>query len=331
MNSHDKESMATFSFDQSFYERTRNDRMSRLFARLTKKTPNLFLRGTDIMSGYTQVSGEYEAHIKYLIEHYAASGYSDFLIDVGANIGLTSCQSGNSFREVHMFEPNPDCFSVLKVNSKIALTNTRYHLYEYGLGTEPTRTTLKVPTRNWGGGFIHNVVEGYRDEVQEKSLKFDVNDPRNYNEVQIQIKNAKETFENLFESLGSDNLISGVIKIDVEGYEPTILMGIAQAIPPEVKVMIIFECWDENLNINSILSPFENRATCFRLAPNRDFIGIPFKLFKKSSFPKILKLLGLMLKPKISYKLSKLNDGDTLGVLSNCIDLVIEVAPRTDS
>lgn len=315
---------ANFSFDQSFYEITKANRKSRLLERLTKKSPNLFLRGTDLTTGYIQVSGVAEPHTQHLIEHYAESGYSDFLIDVGANIGLISCQSGNKFEEVHMFEPNPDCFSILKVNTKIALKNTKYHLYEFGLGNKPNITTLKVPIHHWGGGFIHDEVDGYTDEVLGKFHR-NIYDSQNYNEVQIKIKNAKEIFKNLFESFRNNKLTSGVIKIDVEGFESTILMGIAQSIPQETKIMIIFECWDENLNINSVLSHFENRATCFKLAQNRTFIGVPFKLFKKSSWLKIIKLIALMLKPKVSFKLYKFTNLDRLDVPA---DLMIKVAPK---
>ena len=69
-------------------------------------------------------NGVYEPHIKFLIDYLAEKGYSDFLIDIGANIGLTSCQSGNSFKEIHMFEPNPDCVNILKVKESLIKSRT---------------------------------------------------------------------------------------------------------------------------------------------------------------------------------------------------------------
>ena len=45
----------------------------------------------------------------------------DFLIDIVANIGMTSVQSGLCFKEVHLYEPNPECISILKLNLHRAL------------------------------------------------------------------------------------------------------------------------------------------------------------------------------------------------------------------
>ena len=66
---------------------------------LTKDALPLFLRGQDNITFSPLVLGYHEIRIKQLIEHCAKNGYQDFLLDIGANIGLSSCQSGNLDRK----------------------------------------------------------------------------------------------------------------------------------------------------------------------------------------------------------------------------------------
>ncbi len=122
------------------------------FQKLTESSTDLFLRGRDINSVNPLISGVYEPEITSLIKKYSNEGFGDFLIDIGANIGLISCQNGNNFSEVHMFEPNPLCCHILAVNTKIALTESKYEIYPFGLGSEEKSVKLTVP-RNNGGGF----------------------------------------------------------------------------------------------------------------------------------------------------------------------------------
>lgn len=310
IQSSNKPAHLSFSFEQSSFQFIKSKIKQRLFQRLTRNSLNLFLRCADIISSAPQIDGVWEPHIKKLIEHYAANGYSDFFIDIGANIGLTSCQSGNKFKQVHMFEPNPDCYNILKVNTRIYLNKTAYYLYNYGLGDKTLTTTLKVPVNNWGGGFINDQTNSYSDEVLASKDRFEKIDARNYYEIEVEIRNGNDALSELFANLGAESLTSGVIKIDVEGYEPTVLMGIAQAIPKNVQTMIIFECWDDKMDVNSITSPFEGRATCYKLAKNTPF---------KAHDSLFIKLLNLIIQPRTHTKITKISNNDIRG------DLVIEV------
>ena len=92
---------------------------SYLFKKITSKTLNLFLRAGDIISVHPQINGSHEPKLNSLIAAIAKEGFCDFIIDVGANIGLTSCQNGHLFKKIHMFEPNPLCYKILEVNSII--------------------------------------------------------------------------------------------------------------------------------------------------------------------------------------------------------------------
>ena len=132
---------------------------------LTRKSLSLFTRGRDIISTGPVLDGVHEPALTSLIRKYAQDGYSDFLIDIGANIGLTSCQNGDSFREVHMYEPNWMCCNILEVKSKIAITSSEFEIHKYGLGKENKTCTLTIPRHNWGGGFIKDAGNSYSDKV----------------------------------------------------------------------------------------------------------------------------------------------------------------------
>jgi hypothetical protein len=90
---------------------------------LTKKSAGLFLRGGDLISIGVLSEGIHEPDTSELIKIFADGGYNNFLIDIGANIGLISCQTAEKFSEVHMYEPNPLCCHVLAVNKKFLFLN----------------------------------------------------------------------------------------------------------------------------------------------------------------------------------------------------------------
>jgi hypothetical protein len=78
-----------------------------LVKRLTRKAPPLFLRGQDIISLGPLANGVYDPVMQQMMHHFARQGFQDFLVDIGANIGLVSCESGACFKSIHLFEPNP--------------------------------------------------------------------------------------------------------------------------------------------------------------------------------------------------------------------------------
>ena len=239
-----------------------------LFKWLTSNSLPLFLRGRDVISVAPQIYGYYEIRIKDLIEHYAKNGYGDFLIDIGANIGLSTCQSGDYFKEVHCYEPNPNCFNILMVNTKISLNKCKVYLNKFGLGSEDATNTLYVPRGNWGGGFIHDENNSYDDDELGSKDGYTKLDLEKYDAMPILIQSAPNKLKELFLSLIEKNLLNGFIKIDVEGYEPLILKSIAQVIPDNLKVIILFECFTKNLSPENLLANFNGRAEAYKLVRN---------------------------------------------------------------
>jgi FkbM family methyltransferase len=274
------------------------------FQKLTKFSTNLFLRGGDIISVNPLVNGIYEPEITTLIRKYSNEGFGDFLIDIGANIGLTSCQNGNNFSEVHMFEPNPLCCHILAVNTKIALTESNYEIYPFGLGSEEKSVKLTVPKNNWGGAFINDKSNSYDERILAEKDGFRNIDPKNYFTVDIKVKSAATELTLLFEKLLKKNLRRGVIKIDVEGYEPEVLRGIANALPKFCSVYIVFESWNKDFPIDELIAEFGRGVKFGKITQT-----LPWK----KRWPKLLKALSLLWPKRILLRISPAVGGDITG------------------
>lgn len=274
------------------------------FRRLTRQSSNLFLRGGDVISIDPQVIGVHEPVVTSLIDSFCRAGYSDFLIDIGANIGLTSCQNGKRFQRVDMFEPNPLCCKILEVNSAIALGKTKHHIHSYGLGAEEMSAVLTVPTLNWGGAFIRDKSNSYDSKALANKDGLDGLFADNYFEVEIRVREASAALAPIFSELEASQLKRGVIKIDVEGYEPAVLKGIAQALPSGLKALIVFESWSADFDMAGVLSHFGGRATPYKLIRDAPW---------KNNWPRLLKALALLLKPRFVNRIGTNDSSDWRG------------------
>jgi FkbM family methyltransferase len=275
-----------------------------LFRMLTRNSTSLFLRGNDTISALPQISGKHEPTNTKLIELFAEKGYSDFLVDIGANIGLISCQVGQKFKEIHMYEPNPICCRILEANSLISLGNREFKIYEFGLGEEDGSFKLNVPRNNWGGAYIEEQNCYDLNTIIGKD-RFKNFDSENYYEIQILVKSARYKLSELFSELLDKDLKCGVIKIDVEGYEPVILEGIADALPEDMKLQVIFESLDSNFEISKVLEKFRNRCvTAYILSENFPWKG------KRMKLPNFIKIIFVLFRFSIKTVVKKLNVGD---------------------
>ena len=70
------------------------------------------MRCSDLITVDIQLFGVHEPLITKIISYFNKEGFNDFFLDVGANIGISTCQNGNDFKEVHLFEPNPLCRNI---------------------------------------------------------------------------------------------------------------------------------------------------------------------------------------------------------------------------
>lgn len=215
-----------------------------LFKKITKNALPLFFRGADIISINPLVNGVHEPEVKALLDYFAEHGFSDFLIDIGANIGLTSCQSGSKFTEIHMFEPNPNALGILKINANIALRGQNYTIHEYALGAQQENLKLYVPYDNWGGAFIDSAQNDYELNLHSQNNGFGLFDAANYDIFDVQVESAQDKLTQLFHGLATQNKKHGVVKIDAEGYEDFIIETLLQCLPPGFNLFIVYENWN---------------------------------------------------------------------------------------
>lgn len=270
-----------------------------LFESITKNAANLFVKGRDGISRNPLVFGRYEVDTEEVIKTYRTNGYHNFFLDIGANIGLTSCLAGNGFEKIFCFEPNPQVFRILQTNIEITFgIDHKVTLNNFGLGDGNKQLELTIPKTNFGGAFLR---EGNTYSNEVLLSKDNITDPsKAYNYLNVSIKDSRTHLNELF----SNNIPSGsrgVIKIDVEGYEPYVLKAIAETLPSDNSVAIIFENHDPDLKSREVQNYFNRDASLYRLKhyPVRS-------LFKDKNLLKIKSLLGA----RGHYKLKKLDSAE---------------------
>jgi len=295
-----------FIFEESYLSRRSTSFKKRIFRWITTKSSNLFLRSKDTISINPITTGFHEEPLTNLIKFFAKNEYSDFLIDIGANIGITSCQNGNEFDSVYMFEPNPHCFKILEVNVAMNLDLEKCNFYNFGLGLENKRSKLVVPKYNWGGAFVQDSTNSYSSEILAKKDGFKDLDSKNYFTLDIEIRKTSEALNPIFSKIGSNK--RGVIKIDVEGYEYAVLSSLSEILPKSVKAIIIFESFDKHFDMQSICNRFERNIKIHKLVKH-----IPWK----DDAPNFMR--SLCFKPIINT-LDPVTDNDWCG------DLVLEIS-----
>jgi FkbM family methyltransferase len=168
-----------------------------LFESITKNAANLFVKGKDGISRNPLVFGRYEVDTEEVIKTYRTNGYHNFLLDIGANIGLTSCLEGNGFDKIFCFEPNPQVFRILQTNIEITFgINHKVTLNNFGLGEGNKQLELTIPKTNYGGAFLR---EGNTYSNDILLSKDNITDPsKAYDYLNVSIKDSKTHLNEFF-------------------------------------------------------------------------------------------------------------------------------------
>ena len=235
---------------------------------------NFYLKPNDIISHRPTLFGYHELLIEKLINGSSAE-YSDFFLDLGANVGLTSALVGNSFKRIDCVEPNELVFNILKTNLAMNLNSDNYHCHMIGLGKKDETLNLIVPKDNFGGAFVK--------ENNNLTVKKESELSKGFLEVQVQIINSKNWFKKFFSELKKNNQKRGIIKVDVEGYEGIIFENLISTLPKNFEVIVIMENWFEHFPINKYQSPNHSFAWYFLKKKKRWLHSIPFKFLGLSS------------------------------------------------
>lgn len=150
----------------------------------------------------TGMKGEFEPQTCKLLASLVQPGHR--VLDVGANIGLTSLLFGQLAKEVESFEPSPSTFAFLEKNVQASgLDNVTVH--NVGLGEADESLTLTMAPGNRAGGFVSNITRPSRGTQTEP----------------ISIRKG-------------DGVLRGkrcdFVKIDAEGFEMHVLRGLGETI-----------------------------------------------------------------------------------------------------
>jgi len=145
----------------------------------------------------------------------------DSAIDVGANYGIHSLRFAEHYNHVYSFEPHPAIFRMFEFNVEYNNKKNNISAFNYGLSDKKKTLTLyDYKDRNIGGSTFEE--------------KYVVDSPDIY------------SFECALKTLDSHTDIKnqkiGLLKIDTEGHELSVLNG-AKSIIENQKPVILMEDW----------------------------------------------------------------------------------------
>lgn len=187
-------------------------------------TARLDFRDTAAFGLLNFTLGDYgdDAHLLRWLDSALKPG--DVLWDVGANIGyfaLYFARPPHQLKAIHAFEPNPRAFTPLQ-----SLFAGCEHVKVHAVGLGETDRTLEMNVSPIGSqlGTLVRTVEG------GKTVSVDIRAGDNYRQEQ---------------GIPSPD----VIKIDVEGFEPRVLEGLAGTIREKRPIIVLEHIWlsDEEL------------------------------------------------------------------------------------
>ncbi|NQW83735.1 MAG: FkbM family methyltransferase [Alcaligenaceae bacterium] len=160
------------------------------------------------------VEGEFEPEMVSLFKSLLQP--TDTVLDVGANIGCTSLLFGDLARKVYSFEPSPTTYRWLVENVQRAKLNN-VETINLGLGKEAGTFELTFAPNNRSGGFVSNLTSASEGHQVE----------------QITIVRGDDFI--------SERKIAKVdfIKIDVEGFEQSVIEGLAATIARDQPIVAL--------------------------------------------------------------------------------------------
>jgi FkbM family methyltransferase len=171
--------------------------LKRILAKMLKynSNENLLIPFNDFVFLDQYTNGVWEPEIVHLILNQAEAGYDSFLLDVGANVGITSYHTGDSFKRVFLFEPVPILLACAQYNLR-SVKNCEF--IEAAVGATSGESYFYVDEDNTGSS-SH---EASGENAREQTVNF---------------VNGQDIVQIVSERVPKRG--KGVVKIDVEGME----------------------------------------------------------------------------------------------------------------
>ena len=158
-----------------------------------------------------------------------------FAIDIGANIGLWSKDLSKYFDNLACFEPNTFCQDYLRNNINL----DKSKIYPYALGEKEENKNL----------FIHPFNSGASSLINRTKLGSKTDKERIYGEFPKDTKTINVVVKKL-DSFDYNKI--DFIKIDVQGFEMSVLKGAYNTLKNNRPVL----CIEEDNPKNSLIIPF---------------------------------------------------------------------------
>lgn len=281
----------------------------------------IFTLSGDLLGNSMLLNQQHEPALTCFIRDRALAGMKDFLIDIGANIGLISIQTGVYFDEVHCVEPNPIAFSVLDANLYLSGIKSKTTVHKVAIGSEDNLSTLRIPNGNLGGAFMPDSGNSYSLDVLARKDGWSEFRSENYMDIPIKVLNGNFFFRELFAKLNRAGKNKGIVKIDVEGYEKIVLQKLFEELPKHFSITVVFENWSHDLEIDDVLDrerfnlEFFSFHTTFPWYQRGFFIQ---GLLRRIPFLKIIFFIKGLVSTQVISKER----------LSGTGELIIEVAPN---
>lgn len=245
--------------------------------RLIRKSGNYYLKPNDIISHRPTLFGYHEPHLETLFQALAKT-HHDFLLDIGANIGMTTVMAGRSFHAIHCVEPNTILSKILDVNLTLADLSEKTTIHEIGLGYENRKDKLYIPRHNFGGAYISdgNAYENSDALTHRQDEEKIVQD--------IDIVEANTWIKKIFaDNPGWKN---GVIKIDVEGFELHIFEALLTHLPKGVSAVVVMENFLAEIDFEKLQSS-RHKLDWFGFYKQKQYLkSVLFKCLGMSSYYK---------------------------------------------
>ena len=269
-----RENLLKVKYEQGVLHKFYFRQAQNIHKKLVSPEANYYLKPNDIISHRPTLFGYHEPHLENLFKVVSETN-SDFFLDIGANIGLSSVFAGPRFDEIHCVEPNLILSKVLDVNLELSGLSHKSQIHRIGLGLENKTEKLYVPRDNFGGAFVaqDNSYDGSNDNLERDLSQYIVQD--------IELKEAQYWLSHLLTS--NSGWENGLIKIDVEGFEFPIFKAILAVLPSNMTVTIVMENFLKSLSLDEFKSDTHHVQWYGFYKKRRALKTLLFKLFGMSS------------------------------------------------
>ena len=181
--------------------------------------------------------GAFEPHILFLIRDILTTQVNPIFLDIGCNVGQHSLFASQYANQVHAFDPFPQVLERLEKNISInQLKNIRIHQVGVGAANEEKKFFLPPETNLGKGSFVEDF-----NAANQQGPTFKIVNGDEYLQAQ-----HVDNFQ--------------LIKIDVEGFEKAVLLGLQNTLE-RLRPSIIMEV------TKNISSSFQNSAELMKLLP----------------------------------------------------------------